>query len=215
MRGCSGASPPGGEDGGVTGLRIHGLRSALAGPFELEVNAGECAAVTGPSGSGKSLFLRMIADLDPNEGEVALGDVARGSVPAPDWRRRAVYVAAEPGWWDPRVEAHFRRQDAEAAVALAETLGLTEAHLSGEVSRLSTGERQRLALVRALVRGPEALLLDEPTGALDRASVVRAAAFLAQRKRDGLIVVLVTHDEDLAAQLGDVRRRMQDRRFAV
>jgi putative ABC transport system ATP-binding protein len=178
------------------------------------VSAGECAAVTGPSGSGKSLFLRMIADLDPNEGAVSLNGIERGSVPAPVWRRQVVYIAAEPGWWASRVEAHFRREDAGEAIGLASALGLTSGHLSGEVSRLSTGERQRLALVRGILARPSALLLDEPTAALDQASVARAAELITARKRDGLIIVLVTHDDDLAVSLGDFRRRMQDRRFA-
>jgi ABC-type lipoprotein export system ATPase subunit len=199
----------------VTGLRIRGLHSDLAGPFDLDLGAGQCAAITGPSGSGKSLFLRMIADLDPNNGEVILNGVGRGSVSGPQWRRQALYVAAEPGWWAPSVEAHFRPEDAEEVVALAEELALTRDHLSGDVIRLSTGERQRLALVRALVRRPAALLLDEPTAALDHASVERAAALLDARKRAGLVLVVVTHDEGLAARLGDVQRHMRERRFAA
>ena len=51
---------------------MQGLRSEFAGPFELNLGTGACAAITGPSGSGKSLFLRMIADLDPNDGKVWL-----------------------------------------------------------------------------------------------------------------------------------------------
>ena len=66
----------------MRGLRIHGLRSHLVGPFELEVEHGT-VAITGASGSGKSLFLRMVADLDPNEGEVWLDDTARAATPAP------------------------------------------------------------------------------------------------------------------------------------
>ena len=58
-------------------LRIDGLKSPLAGPFDLSVPAGTCLAVMGASGAGKSLFLRMIADLDPNDGEVWLGASAR------------------------------------------------------------------------------------------------------------------------------------------
>ena len=80
-------------------LRIVGLHSALAGPFDLELGAGECLAITGPSGSGKSLFLRMVADLDPSQGEVFLDGVERRRMPAPAWRRQVVYNAAEPGWW--------------------------------------------------------------------------------------------------------------------
>ncbi|MBO0710445.1 MAG: ATP-binding cassette domain-containing protein, partial [Acetobacteraceae bacterium] len=75
-------------------LRLAGLRSHLAGPFDLAVQPGECVAITGPSGSGKSLFLRMIADLDPNDGEAWLDGRARGSFAAPAWRRRVLYSAA-------------------------------------------------------------------------------------------------------------------------
>ena len=53
-----------------TALLVKELRSEFAGPFDLTLGAGACAAITGPSGSGKSLFLRMIADLDPNQGQV-------------------------------------------------------------------------------------------------------------------------------------------------
>src|SRR5215472_3261576 len=91
------ASVPG--EGATARLRIVNLHSHLAGPFDLTLAAGECLAITGPSGAGKSLFLRMIADLDPNQGEVFLDGVERRSMPAPAWRSRVVYSAAEPGWW--------------------------------------------------------------------------------------------------------------------
>src|SRR5277367_7113165 len=90
-----------------TALRMRRLRTAFAGPFELDLEAGSCAAITGPSGSGKSLFLRMIADLDPNEGEVWLGESERGAMSGPEWRRQVTYVAAESGWWADTVIEHF------------------------------------------------------------------------------------------------------------
>src|ERR1700759_4891042 len=68
-------------------LIVRKLRSELAGPFEITLASGDCATIIGPSGSGKSLFLRMIADLDPNEGEVWLNDRERTSMPAPAWRK--------------------------------------------------------------------------------------------------------------------------------
>src|SRR5215471_9706956 len=62
-----------------------------------ELNDGECIALQGPSGVGKSLLLRAIADLDPNEGAVKLDGTLREAVPAPLWRKQVTYVAAEPG----------------------------------------------------------------------------------------------------------------------
>src|ERR1700736_829082 len=100
-----------------TGLLVKDLRSAFAGPFELNLGTGACAAITGPSGSGKSLFLRMIADLDPNEGEAWLGERERAAMPAPEWRRQVTYVAAESGWWADTVIEHFpadRRSEIES-----------------------------------------------------------------------------------------------------
>ncbi len=193
-------------------LRLAGLRSALAGPFDLSVAAGACVAVTGPSGSGKSLLLRMIADLDPNEGEVWCDDVPRAAMPAPEWRRRVAYAAAEPGWWAETVAPHF--SDLAAAKSLAGAIGLAPALLVGLVARLSTGERQRLALLRTLLPAPPVLLLDEPTAALDAGSVAQVEALLRARLAAGAAVLLVTHDAALAARLGQRRFAMQAGKLA-
>jgi ABC-type iron transport system FetAB ATPase subunit len=75
-----------------TALLVKQLRSEFAGPFELNLGRGTCVAITGPSGSGKSLFLRMIADLDPNEGEIWLNGRERASMRAPEWRKQAILL---------------------------------------------------------------------------------------------------------------------------
>src|SRR4030088_3048492 len=101
-------------------LVVRQLRSEFAGPFELNLGFGACAAITGPSGSGKSLFLRMIADLDPNEGRVWLQGKERASMAAPEWRKQATYVSAESGWWADRGIEHFdvsRRSEGGALAA--------------------------------------------------------------------------------------------------
>ncbi|MDR3417561.1 MAG: ATP-binding cassette domain-containing protein, partial [Nevskia sp.] len=141
-------------------LRTQGLKSALAGPFDVSVAHGGCIGITGPSGAGKSLFLRMIADLDPNEGEVWLDGKPRSGFAAPAWRRQVVYVPAESGWWADAIAAHFRKDQLGQAQALAERLGLPAGILGEQVSRLSTGERQRLSLIRALTAASPVLLLD-------------------------------------------------------
>lgn len=169
-------------------------------------------AITGASGSGKSLFLRMIADLDPNEGEVSLGGVARAETAAPHWRRQVTYVAAEAGWWADEVADHFAG-GISAARSMADRLGLKPELFDGPVARLSSGERQRLALVRALIQEPAALLLDEPTSSLDRDSVARVEAVLKERLAAGGILVLVTHDPTQASRLGDSQFEMRSGRL--
>ena len=174
-------------------LRVVNLRSGLAGPFDIAIAAGECLAITGPSGSGKSLFLRMIADLDPAQGEVFLDGIERRSIPAPAWRRRAVYNAAEPGWWSESVADHFGGAAMSFARTLAPRFGLAPALLNGQVVRLSTGERQRLALIRALA-------LDSPV-------------LLHDRLAAGVAIAMVTHSPEQAARLGHRHLRMAGRRL--
>jgi ABC-type iron transport system FetAB ATPase subunit len=189
-------------------LLVKQLRSEFAGPFELNLGAGACAAITGPSGSGKSLFLRMIADLDPNEGKVWLQGIDRASLVAPEWRKRATYVAAESGWWADTVIEHFAANRRSEVAALAARLGLHADLLDASITRLSTGEKQRVSLVRALLPSPPVLLLDEPTGPLDEESVARVEALLAERLASGTSILLVTHDPNQAERLGHQRYRM-------
>jgi ABC-type iron transport system FetAB ATPase subunit len=170
------------------------------GPFDLAIERGQCLAITGESGSGKSLFLRLLADLDPSDGEVWLFGRPRSDFKAPDWRKRIAYAAAESGWWHDTVADHF--PDLPAARAITERLGLKADLIDGPVLRLSTGERHRLALARTLLRDAPVLLLDEPTGPLDRTSVALAEALLRERLASGTTIVMVTHDPAQAARLG-------------
>ena len=133
-------------------LRIRGLTRAGLGPVDLDLEAGACAALAGPSGAGKSLLLRAISDLDPNDGQVSLDGTSRSSMPAPEWRRKVGYLAAESGWWEDTVGLHF--SDAEGAAPLLSGLGLDPEALGWPIERLSTGEKQRLALARLLELEP-------------------------------------------------------------
>lgn len=178
------------------------------GPVTLRIEAGECLAVSGPSGSGKTLLLRAIADLDPSEGTVSLDGQDRGAMSAPTWRRQVTYVAAEPGWWADRVRDHF--PDPEGAAPLLDQLGLGAAAMDWSVARTSTGERHRLALARALARGPRVLLLDEPTGPLDAEATERVEKVLREQLREGVAVVLVTHDQAQARRLASLRASIRD-----
>lgn len=180
-------------------LIVANLHRAALRPTSFTLADGECLAVRGPSGAGKSTLLRAIADLDPSEGEVRLDGVSREAIPAPEWRQRVGYLPAEPGWWADTPAEHFSSLD--EAAELAQALGVAPALLSRPIVQLSTGERQRLALARALSRHPRVLLLDEPTAALDAASRGLAEDLIAARRQQGLAVLWVTHDPEQAARV--------------
>jgi putative ABC transport system ATP-binding protein len=187
-------------------LEINGLTGAPGGPFNLALAAGDCLVISGPSGIGKSLLLRMIADLDENTGTLMLNGVSREAMPAPQWRRQVLYVAAESGWWAERVREHM--QPAEDAAALMPRLGLRAELLDAPVSQLSTGERQRMALLRAIIRKPVVLLLDEPTSALDHASTLAVEALLMELAAAGTGLVVVSHNEQQAERIATRRVQM-------
>jgi phosphate-transporting ATPase len=165
----------------------------------LEVPAGECVVVTGPSGAGKSRLLRAVADLEPNTGAVEAYGAARDAMPAPAWRLRVSYLAATSGWWADTVAPHFT--DLTAAAPLFSALGLAADCPVWQVSRLSSGERQRLALVRSLLLNPRVLLLDEPTASLDAEAEAAVERLILDRLAGGACAMLVTHDRAQAARL--------------
>lgn len=154
--------------------------------------------LSGPSGSGKSLLLRMVADLIPHDGTMTLDGRACADMPAPERRRRIGYVSAETAWWAPTVRAHMR-DDAEPAF---DALGLPRRLLDQLPDLASTGERQRMALVRAVLRKPKVLLLDEPTSALDPDTTLLVEAFLRELCNAGTAILVVSHDPAQRDRLG-------------
>ena len=192
-------------------LRVKGLTRLGLGPFDFEVADGECLAVTGPSGAGKSVLLRAIADLDVNGGRVFTGQMAREDVSGPEWRRAVALLPAESGWWGDLVAAHFG--DVGVVAPMLPQVGLDPGALGWQVARLSTGERHRLALLRALEPGPEVLLLDEPTTMLDTATTEQVEALLKTRMAAGLSIVMVTHDVDQPTRIAARVMRLADGRL--
>ncbi len=191
----------------MSGLRIENLHRAGVNAAGFSVAAGGCTAIHGASGSGKTLLLRAIADLDEARGEVWLSDQARSGMSGPRWRRLVTYVAAESHWWSRLVGEHaqdWRSQDLEA-------LGFEPEVLEWEVQRLSSGERQRLAIARALAGGPSALLLDEPTANLDHTSTKRVERLIAAwRDQTGGCVLWVSHDPAQRARIADAEFEIRD-----
>ena len=166
----------------------------------MEIGPGEIVCLSGVSGSGKSRLLRAIADLDPHEGEVRLNDTPASAMAADQWRRAVMMVPAESRWWDESVRVHCGEESPEDLQALA----LEAAVLDWPVSRLSSGEKQRLALYRALSFNPQVLLLDEPTANLDETSKERVEQWLCKRiQRDQLPTLWVAHDTDQIRRVAD------------
>jgi len=181
-------------------LTVKSLQRSGLGPIDLTVDDGECLAITGPSGAGKSLLMRAIVDLDPNTGEVSTAQMVRSKTPAPEWRKHVALLPSETGWWLDKVGDHFINP-----TGIAEhlpDLGLSTDAINWDISRLSTGERHRLGLLRCLEKLPKVLLLDEPTAALDPETTQLVEALLHGLMDQGITILLVTHDLDQPARLG-------------
>lgn len=187
-------------------LKLMKLKARSLKPFDVELAAGESIAIQGRSGSGKSILLRAIADLDVNEGTAALDGIDRSSISAPSWRRQVTYLATDAGWWGTTVGEHFG--DWSEIAGELRSLGLDESCRSWPIGRLSTGEKQRLALLRALSLQPKVLLLDEPTSALDSEAAAAVEALIAGRRKAGLITIWVSHSAEQT-------RRVADRVFMI
>ncbi len=185
---------------------------------DLEMDAGESAAVVGPSGSGKSTLLHILGALDqPTSGRVELGGDALGGLDdaalAKLRSRRVgfvfqfhhllpqcsvlenVLVPAVPLGPDAVADAKPRAQ------LLLDRVGLAD-RMTHRPGQLSGGERQRVAVVRALINQPALLLADEPTGSLDRENAERLVELLNQINREQRVaLVMVTHATELAAKM--------------
>lgn len=185
-------------------LVIDGVTRGPGQPrFSLRLERASCATIAGPSGSGKSTLLRLIADLDPGLGTARIGDQIRELTPADEWRRQVIYVASDSGWWGSPVSIHMA--DLDHARRLLPALGLANQLMDAAPDNISSGERQRLALLRAIVLRPRFLLLDEPTSNLDQTATMQVETLLMQLKRDGVGLLVVSHDPEQIARIADRR----------
>lgn len=191
---------------------------ALRG-LSLEVNAGDYIAVVGPSGCGKSTFLHMLGALDvPTSGEVFWESE---SINQWDESRRTRLRLEKIGFVFQRfyllpmlsarenIELPMRElgmQQSERqkrSLELLEYVGLAD-RKNHRPSQLSGGEMQRVAIARALANRPKLLLADEPTGELDAATGEEITRLFQQFNKDGLTLVVVTHNTELAASAHQV-----------
>ncbi len=171
--------------------------------FDLDLTPGERLAVTGPTGSGKTLLLRALAGLDPlDEGEITFAGATLRTWPMPRYRARVAYLPQRPSMVEGTVAANLRlafglkahrgRTFARTgATRMLEQLGRTESFLDQRAEELSGGESQLVALLRVLLIEPSVLLLDEPSASLDEAASAAleglVAAWLAAQPERAVI----------------------------
>lgn len=181
----------------MTELVINELQHDHLGPVSLHLKAGELLLIRGESGSGKTQLLRAIADLDEHRGSVMLDNMDCNSMPAHIWRKQVALLPAESHWWHETVAEHFPQQYDYSLLGFSNTV--SEWYLS----RVSTGEKQRLALLRLLVNAPQVLLLDEPTASLDPENTLRVEQLIREyRERHHAIVIWVSHDSEQIRRIG-------------
>lgn len=188
------------------------------------IGRGEFLSVVGSSGSGKTTLLNLLAGLDsPTSGIVDLAGVPLSSKSR---RQLAAYRAHKVGmiFQSFNLISHYSAlQNVEIALCfngtspkerkrlgaeILERLGLAD-RMTHKPSDLSGGEQQRVAVARAIVKRPEILFADEPTGNLDYENARQIALLLTSLNRDGLTVVLVTHNLEMAQQTTQRTIRMQ------
>jgi putative ABC transport system ATP-binding protein len=191
---------------------------------DIEVYPGEFLAIVGSSGCGKSTLLGLLGGLDtPTSGSV---EVENRSLYQLTRRELAAYRALKVGivFQSFNLISHYtaiqnvetallftntlRRDRRKKAVEALEMLGLSD-RMSHRPADLSGGEQQRVAIARAIVKNPRILLADEPTGNLDHENAVHIAQLLAQLNRQGITVVMVTHNLELAGQYASRSIRMK------
>lgn len=198
--------------------------SQLLHPVDFILSGGDRVAITGSSGSGKSVFLRTLALLDaPDSGEVLWHGQPVKAGQIPSYRSQICYLAQRPSMMDGTVEDNLRfpyslnifkqrKFDAEKVKALLRQAGKPERFLLKAANDLSGGEAQVVALIRAIQLEPEVILLDEPTAALDPQSSRDVETLVNTWFTGGLTssraYIWVSHDLDQAQRMSNVRFEM-------
>jgi putative ABC transport system ATP-binding protein len=209
-------------------LKTHKVMALRDATFE--VRRGESIAIKGPSGSGKTTLLTIIGLLDsPTSGSITIDGVDLTQIPdnrLHEIRQKKIgfvfqafnlmpYLTAQENVELPmELGGLSRTQRKERALELLGIVGLSE-RVGHRPTKLSAGEQQRVAIARALANGPSILLADEPTGNLDSKSKKEIVKlFNRLRREQGMTVVIVTHDDKVANDIGRVIRMSNGRLLA-
>ena len=207
-------------------LQFRGLRKFLANRWlldisELSISAGQCMILSGDNGVGKTTLLKIMAGLEPPDaGEVFYdGKVLPLRTAPQQYRDNIVYLHQSPYLFDcsviDNVAYGLRRRRMPRAAVQAKVAEVLEwaslEHLGKRNAKyLSGGEKQRVALARARVLAPKVLLLDEPIASMDYKSRERTYVLIERLKKEGMSVVITSHELSAVLPLADVHMYLRD-----
>ena len=200
--------------------------AALLQDVNLSISPGERWAIVGDSGAGKTLLMRSLALLDPSAGRLLWQGEPIGHHDVPAYRARVIYLAQSAAVVDGTVEDNLRLPytlhrhlsdtfDRDAAIGMLQSLRKNDSFLQRRASELSGGEKQIVALVRALQLRPQVLLLDEATSALDPESELAAERLVQHwldEEFDHRAAVWVSHDRAQQSRVADRTFRLENGR---
>ncbi|HXW96012.1 MAG TPA: ABC transporter ATP-binding protein [Gemmatimonadales bacterium] len=202
------------KDYPMNGETVHALRGV-----SLAIGAGEYVAIVGPSGCGKSTLLQLLGGIDtPSSGRVELDEIRLETLADRELTRLRLtrlgfvfqrfhllpVLTAQENIELPMAEAGVRRAERrQRSMELLSYVGLAD-RAAHRATQLSGGEMQRVAIARALANRPAVILADEPTGELDVHTGQSILELFRRLVKDGTTLVVVTHDERLAAEAGRV-----------
>lgn len=208
-------------------VKIYGKRSTALTALKdinLTINAGESVAIVGKSGSGKSTLMHLLALLDrPTKGTVKIDGVESTKLRARklnQLRNRSFGFVFQQFFMNPsdtvlanvmlplKIAGKRRKERRTLAEKALKTVGLTE-RIKFKANDLSGGQKQRVCIARAIVNNPKILFADEPTGNLDSVTGDKVIKLLFDLNKKGVTLIIVTHDDDLAA-LCDRQIRISD-----
>ena len=194
-------------------LSVRNVSFLDKGPYTFSVGKGECVGLTGRSGIGKTQLFRALTDLIPASGEVLLENIPSSSFTPTKWRSKVTMVPANSCWWYDKVGDHFPvTTQTPLLTENCRLLGLDSAVLNWQVRRLSTGERQRLSLLRTLHNRPAVLLLDEPSSGLDAYHTELMEAFIEHYRREKEpAIVWVSHDMEQLQRVATRKFHMEQK----
>lgn len=182
-------------------LKLKDITIPGLNPISFELSAGECLGVSGESGCGKTRLLRAIADMDEIEGSVCIDELCQPDVSGAEWRKRVGLLPAESQWWFDTVAPHFSAEEIDLA-----SLGFGDEVMSWSLMRCSSGEKQRLAILRLLANRPKVLLLDEPTANLDAENSHKVEALITEYLlNNNASAIWVSHNHDQLKRVASER----------